>query len=180
MFDSEECFHLALHASASGQPHTCMTYLRQLLQEQPTHAPAMYLLAAQHAEIGLYERAVDGFKAALAIAPNMEIARFQLGLLLLDGNRRAEARENLAALSGSSDPGLATFAAAMVALAEEDLQAAREKLTLGLTQSRNPPIAALMQRVLAGLEARGEAAMAEPATGDDGAGVLRAYRQKLS
>lgn len=179
MFDTEECFHLALHASAAGQPHTCMTYLRHVLQEQPAHAPAMYLLAAQHAEIGLFERAVSGMQAALAIEPKLEIARFQLGLLLLDCNRRAEAKENLAALSGSTDPGLATFAAAMIALADEDLQAARDKLTLGLTQTRNPPVAALMQRVLAALPAKGQAELDDSAVRDDAA-HLRAYRQKAS
>src|SRR5262245_41537910 len=122
MFDTEECFHLALHASSMGQPHICVPYLRQVLQEEPTHARAMYLLAAQHAEIGLYERAISGMQAAIALEPGLEIARLQLGLLLLNGNRRAEARESLQALSRSPDPGLPTFAAAIIALADDDLQ----------------------------------------------------------
>ena len=180
MFDTEECFHLALHASSIGQPHVCVPYLRQVLQAEPTHARAMYLLAAQHAEIGLYERAIDGMKSALAIDPALEIARFQLGLLLLDANRRGEAKENLAALSSSQDPGLSSFAAALIALADDDLHGAREKLALGLTQSRNPPVAALMRRILAGLKAAGEAAVVDKSNGSDEGAFLRAYKQSLS
>lgn len=180
MIDTEERFHLALHAASMGQPHVCVPYLRQVLQEQPTHARAMHLLAAQHAEIGLYERAISGMKAALAIEPQLEIARFQLGLLLLDGNRRAEAKESLAALSGSSAPGLPAFAAAMIALADDDLQVARAKLALGLMQSRNSPLASLMQRVLDGLHVRDEAAAVDKSNARDDAAVLRAYGRALS
>src|SRR5687767_1778527 len=117
MFDSDEYFHLALHAGSVGQHHACMMYLKELLQQEPEHAAAIYLLAVQHAELGLIERAVHGMKAALAIDPTIEMARFQLGLLQLDANRRAEARENFAALSGSSDTSLRTISEAMTALA---------------------------------------------------------------
>jgi tetratricopeptide (TPR) repeat protein len=180
MIDVEECFHLALHAASMGQTHVCVPYLRQVLQEQPTHARALHLLAAQHAEIGLHERAITGMKAALASEPQLEIARFQLGLLLLDCGRRAEAKENLAALLGSSDPGLPAFAAAMIALADEDLQVAREQIALGLTQARNRPVAALMQRVLQGLQARDDVAGVDESNVRDDIAVLRAYGRALS
>ena len=147
--DADEYFHLALHASSVGDHHACMSYLAEVLQQQPANARALYLRAVQYAELGLTERAVSGIKAALAIEPGLEIARFQLGLLLLDGNRREEAKQYLLRLVRSGDPVLRTFAEAMVALADNDIAQAREKLALGLAQtSKNQPLAALAKRLL--------------------------------
>lgn len=151
MLDSDEYFHLALHAGSVGQHHACMTYLKELLQQEPKNAAAIYLLAVQHAELGLIERAVRGMKAALAIDPTLEMARFQLGLLLLDRNRRAEARENFVALGGSSDTSLRTLCEAMIALADGHSRLARELLAAGLSQeSADSSWASLMRRMLDG------------------------------
>src|SRR5262245_33438307 len=104
MLDAEEYFHLALHASAAGDHHACMTYLEQVLQREPLNARAIYLLAVQHAELGLTQRAVAGIKAALAIDPDLEIARFQLGLLLMfDRQEPREAKSYLERLCSSDN-----------------------------------------------------------------------------
>jgi tetratricopeptide (TPR) repeat protein len=163
MFDLDEYFHLALHASSVGQHGTCMTYLKEVLKQQPRNAPALYLLAAQHAEIGMLERAVSGIKAALAIEPGLEIARFQLGLLLLDSQRRSEAKENFAGLSGSADAALRLFSDAMIALSDEDRDSARRKLDAGLAQpGGNPALRSLMQRVLGALAQNDAATLTAP------------------
>ncbi len=169
MFDVEEYFHLALHAGSVGQHHGCMTYLKEILQQQPENAPAIYLLAVQHAELGLFERAVSEMKAALAIEPTIEIARFHLGLLLLlDRNRRTEAKESFAALSGSSDSALRTFSAAMIALADGHSRVARELLALGLSQeSANRALSSLMRHVLDGLLPTEAPTMDPPETRDN-------------
>ena len=73
MLDAEEYFHLALHASAMGDHHACMTHLEEVLQRQPRNARAIYLLAVQHAELGLLQRAVAGIKTALMIEPDLEL-----------------------------------------------------------------------------------------------------------
>jgi len=83
-FDTDEYLHLALHANSVRNHHACMAYLKELLAREPRHAKAIYLLAAQHAELGLHERAIAGMRAALALEPAIEMARLQLGLLLLD------------------------------------------------------------------------------------------------
>lgn len=83
MFDADEYLHLALHASGTGDHHACMRYLEEVLQREPRSACAIYLLAVQHAELGLTQRAITGIKTALSIDPDLEIARFQLGLLLM-------------------------------------------------------------------------------------------------
>lgn len=178
MLDPDEYFHLALHANSLKDHHACMEYLREVLLRQPENAPALYLLAVQHAELGLFERAVTGMKAALAIDPRLETARFQLGLLLLDGNRRAEAKEHFRVLEGSPDPALRTYSEAMTALAEDNSRAAQEKLVLGLAQqSRNPALSIAMQRVLDMLSRKSsEGAPSEPEARDT-PGFLGAYRQ---
>lgn len=173
--DADEYFHLALHASSVGDHHACMSYLEEVLQQQPTNARALFLRAVQHAEIGLTERAVSGIKAALAIEPGLEIARFQLSLLLLlDRNRPQEAKEYLLGLESSGDSVLRTYAEAMVCLADNDIPRAREHLSLGLAQSsNNQPLTALMKRIFDRLSDRVKPA---PAAGDAEHVLLGAYR----
>jgi DNA-binding CsgD family transcriptional regulator len=149
MFDTEEYMHLALHANAAGDVHSCMRHLKEVLRQQPRNATAIYLLAVQHASLGLLERAVAGMQTALSIEPRLEIARLQLGMLLVDMKHRAQAKEQFLALSRSTDPALRMYSEALLALAENDPARAREKLALGLRQkSGNPALATTMRRVL--------------------------------
>ena len=136
MLDAEEYFHLALHASSMGDHHACMTYLEEVLQREPRNARALYLRAVQHAELGLTQRAVAGIKIALSIEPDLELARFQLGLLLLfDVSQPAEAKEYLQRLSRSQDRALRAYSEAMIALVDNELVLARQKLAIGLSES---------------------------------------------
>ena len=121
MLDAEEYFHLALHASAMGDHHACMTYLEEVLQREPRNARAIYLLAVQHAELGLTQRAIAGIKTALSIEPDLEIARFQLGLLLLfDKNQPAEAKDYLERLCRSPNRALRAYSEAMIAIVDNE------------------------------------------------------------
>jgi tetratricopeptide (TPR) repeat protein len=149
MLDAEEYFHLALHASAQGDHHACMTYIEEVLQREPGHARAIYLLAVQHAELGLTQRAITGIKAALSIDPDLEIARFQLGLLLMfDKNEPREAKHYLERLVGSENRALRAYAQAMIAIADNDPAVARQKLAIGLSESSpDSPLSALMRRL---------------------------------
>jgi tetratricopeptide (TPR) repeat protein len=149
MLDAEEYFHLALHASAMGDHHSCMTYLEEVLQRQPRNARAIYLLAVQHAELGLTQRAAAGIKTALMIEPDLELARFQLGLLLLfDNNEPVEARGYLDRLRTSQNRALRAYAEAMIALCDNQLTLARQKLAIGLSESSpDSPLALLMRRL---------------------------------
>jgi tetratricopeptide (TPR) repeat protein len=164
MLDAEEYLHLALHANAAGDHHACLTYLDNALQREPGNARAIYLRAAQHAELGLIERSIVGMKSALALDPMLEIARFQLGLLLLlNVNRPHEAKEHLAPVIGTANRALGTFAEAMIALADGNTGLARERLSLGLSLGPGSgPLAALMQRVLDGLKDASPTAKSRP------------------
>jgi tetratricopeptide (TPR) repeat protein len=149
MLDAEEYFHLALHASASGDHHACMTYIEEVLRREPHNGRAIYLLAVQHAELGLTQRAISGIKAALSIDPDLEIARFQLGLLLMfDRNEPQEAKNYLARLGNSENRALRAYSQAMIAIAENEPVTARQKLAIGLAESSpDSPLSTLMRRL---------------------------------
>jgi tetratricopeptide (TPR) repeat protein len=149
MLDAEEFFHLALHASAAGDHHVCMTYIEEVLQREPRHARAIYLLAVQHAELGLTQRAITGIKAALLIDPDLEIARFQLGLLLMfDKNEPREAKAYLERLAGSENRALRAYSQAMIAIADNESALARQQLAIGLSESSpDSPLSTLMRRL---------------------------------
>ncbi len=175
MLDAEEYLHLAIHAGSVGEHHACIAYLKEVLQRQPGNGKAIYLLAVQHAELGLFARAVSGMKAALSIDPTLEVARFQLGLLLLDGRRAAEAKEHFSRLTSSSDDELRTCCEAMVALADDNPGVAREKLSMALSlKSGNRALAKLMQHLLERISGK-SAAAADDAGGSEIS--LGAYRQ---
>ncbi|HET9448672.1 MAG TPA: hypothetical protein VFO35_20545, partial [Steroidobacteraceae bacterium] len=119
-------------------------------QQQPRNARAIYLLAVQHAELGLTARAAAGIKIALLIEPDLELARFQLGLLLLfDNNEPIEARGYLDRLRTSQNRALRAYAEAMIAICDNRMTLARQKLVVGLAESSpDSPLALLMRRVL--------------------------------
>jgi hypothetical protein len=126
-----------------------MTYLEEVLQRQPRNARAIYLLAVQHAELGLTARAAAGIKTALLIEPDLELARFQLGLLLLfDNNEPIEAKGYLDRLRTSQNRALRAYAEAMIAICDNQMSLARQKLVVGLSESSpDSPLALLMRRV---------------------------------
>jgi tetratricopeptide (TPR) repeat protein len=129
-FDPDEYFKLALHASSVRDHCACIGYLKQLLALEPQHARASYLLAMQHAELGLVDRAIGGLQFALRLEPGLETARLQLAVLLLDQRRAGEAREHLAGLAGSEDSALRLCVDALTSIAADDLESARGKLQL--------------------------------------------------
>ncbi len=149
MLDAEEYFHLALHASSMGDHHACMTYLEEVLQQQPRNARALYLLAVQHAELGLTQRAITGIKTALTIEPDLELARFQLGLLLLfDSKQPAEAKDYLERLRFSTNVALRAYSQAMIAIVDNEPTLARQQLAIGLSEtSPESTLSMLMRRL---------------------------------
>jgi tetratricopeptide (TPR) repeat protein len=151
MLDAEEYFHLALHASTRGDLHACMSYLEEVLQREPQHARAIYLLAVQHAELGLTGRAITGIKRALSIEPDLEVARFQLGLMLLFDSRQShEAKCYLERLCLSQDLVLRAYSEAMIAIVDNQPAVARQKLAVGLAEaSPDSPLSTLMRSLFA-------------------------------
>jgi tetratricopeptide (TPR) repeat protein len=176
--DDEELIRLAFESTRAQRHGEAIDYLKQAVERSPNNAMAHYLLAAHHAQLGLTERAVEGFNRALATKPDLHPARFQLGMFLLVHGRAAEALaawQPLTKLDESS--AFRHFALGMAALCREDFGACRENLQKGIALGNaGPSLNADMQRVLDEIAARVPGNQSPPQAGDN---VLSAYTKSL-
>src|SRR5712692_6863521 len=77
--DVDELLHLAIHASQQNRHEDTMNYLKQALEVAPENGKVHYLLGAEHAEIGLYDRAVADMEKAVKFDPSLITAHIKLG-----------------------------------------------------------------------------------------------------
>jgi tetratricopeptide (TPR) repeat protein len=145
--DNEELLRLSLDAINAHRDADAISMLKHILVSEPEHVHATYLLAAQHAQIGMFDRAESGFRAVLALAPEFAIARFQLGQLLTMKGAGDEAKQVLAPLSSGEDA-LAAYARGMSALASDDPSTGIRELEQGLALIQEiPALTSDMQRL---------------------------------
>lgn len=175
MLDAAEYLHLAIHASNEGNHHAALNHLKDALEIEPHNAQALYFLAAEHAELGLYDRACNGMKAALEVEPGLDVARFQLGLLCLQTQQPGEADKAFAWLaSNSSAPDISKFAAGYQKIIASEVPEALALLRAGIEICDNGALKADMLRVIASLS---EDPVTEPSEHSDSPAVfLGAYR----
>ena len=139
----EELLQLSLAAMRSARDADAIELLKRLIESAPGHAYGHYLLAAQHAQLGLMDWAEGGFRTATALAPtDFTMPRFQLGQLLVLKGAFEEAQDTLAPLT-QGDDALAAYASALSSLAIEDIPSVVQHLQQGL--ERPQPIPALEQ-----------------------------------
>ena len=67
--DNEELLRLALDAINGNRDAEAMSMLKLMLSREPGHLHATYLLAAQHAQIGMFDRAEAGMRTVVAQSP---------------------------------------------------------------------------------------------------------------
>jgi Flp pilus assembly protein TadD len=165
--DDEELLHLAMEATRSGRHGDAIQYLKEAASKSEGSAKVRFLLGAEHAQIGLFDRAAKDMADALELDPELVPARFQLGLLHLVHARVGEAAAVWKPLDSlpESDPYL-HFKRGLEALARDDFAGCRESLTRGLGLNKsNPALNADMQRLLEQTGARAAApAAGEPKT----------------
>lgn len=154
--DEAEFLHLALRAMEADRHEEAISLLKRMAGAFPANANAHYLLGAEHAQIGLYDRALADFAAALRVQPRLAAARFQLGLLHLTLGQAAEAQSVLAPLDElASDDPLRLFKAALVHLMHDELEECARGLRAGIDRNRgNEALNADMRRLLADVERR--------------------------
>lgn len=153
LLDADEYLHLALHASGRGDHHAALQYLKSVLLTDPDHVLANYMLAAEHAELGLYKRAREGFIRVIELQPDMETARFQLGLLHSQLDETTAARASFAWLTEfATDEALRAFAGGLMQLGDGNRDQARVLLLTGIEHCGNEPLKADMQRIVAKID----------------------------
>ncbi len=149
--DDAELLHAALGAMRAERDADALVLLKSLVDRSPAHAQGQYLLAAQHAQMGLMDRAEEGFRLAAELAPEFPLARLQLGQLLLVQGRPEEAAVVLRAVGGD-DPAVRAFAEGLSALAEGRDDQALVALRTGLELPQAiPELSADMRRLVAGI-----------------------------
>jgi tetratricopeptide (TPR) repeat protein len=177
--DDEELLHLAIEASQAGRHGDAIQYLKEAAAKSEGNAKVRFLLGAEHAQIGLFDRAVEDMTAALRLDPELVPARFQLGLLHLVRGKPVEAVATWKPLDSlpDADPYL-HFKRGLEALARDDFARCRESLTRGLALNRsNPALNRDMQRMLDEVTARETAparGASQPASAEESPHVLLA------
>jgi tetratricopeptide (TPR) repeat protein len=180
--DDDELLHLAIEASREQRHGDAINYLKQAVERSDSNYKAVYLLAAQHAQIGLNDRAIEGFRKAIEMEPNLSPARFQLGLLLLVNGRVEEALAEWQPLErlDESDPYL-HFSRGMGQLCRDDFAGCEESLKRGIELNRtNPSLNRDMQGVLERMAAQLAGVQPEAAGKQPGEILLSAYKKTLN
>jgi tetratricopeptide (TPR) repeat protein len=177
MLDAAEYLHLAIHSSQENNHHAALNYLNEALKLEPENASVLYFLAAEHAELGLFERALKEMEQALNLDASMDIARLQYGLLSLQLGQKEGASQAFEYLTQhSADESLKHFSSAYLSLFAEDIGLAGEKISAGIRLSNNPALIKDMERVLDSLSAPGNSELKEPEA--PSALYLGAYRDQ--
>lgn len=144
--DSEELFRLSLLDVQAGRHDQAILKLKEVVAMTPEDARAHFLLAAEHAELGLYDRAEQGMARALALDPNLHTARFQLGLLHYTRGDTAQASAVWASLDSLGDhDALVLFKRGLLNVAAGALDVAEQELADALAVAQANP--ALMRDI---------------------------------
>lgn len=171
--DADELKFLAIQASRGNQSEQALVYLKQAIGKAPQNGELHYLLAAEHAQLGMYDRAAEEMERALALTPALHTARLQLGLLYLTQARvelSASTLEPLATLA--DDDCFRHFSLGLLHLMQDRFTSCRAALTTGIALNvQNQALNGDMQKILDALPPDPDQAQT------DGNVWLSAYRQ---
>lgn len=160
---------MALNASLTGDNATALACLEEAVFRPDSTAVAHFLLGAEYAQTKQYDRALFEFETAVAKDPNLIIARFQLGLLLLtsgDAQRSLEVLHPLLQLGSQSE--FAFFAAGLIHLMRDEFSECVSALRQGMALNvSNHALNLDMQRIVVEAEkALGIVPIDQPASGE--------------
>jgi tetratricopeptide (TPR) repeat protein len=137
--DAEELFHLAMKASEEGDREKTISYLKRSIARQP-QAKSIYILAAEYAELGMMQRAIEGMQRAVELEPTLWTAHFQLGLLFLSQTLIQEAKNAWEPLIDlGPDAYLYHFAVGCIQLIDDKTEDALESFATGVEMNDDNP-----------------------------------------
>jgi tetratricopeptide (TPR) repeat protein len=148
--NQQELLKLAIDATYRQDGGMALAYLKEATSRTDSTAAAHFLLGSQYAQIQIPDAAVSEMEAAIAMDPGLNIARFQLGLLLLSFGNTGRATDVLTPLAavGRQDA-LAHFAQGLLHLIRDDLPETVRQLSEGIKlNSENAALNKDMQRIL--------------------------------
>jgi len=141
LLDSEELMHLALKATETGEGDKVLSYLKRILAIEAEHAMALYLLGAQHAQMGLFDRAKEEISRAVELEPNIPVtAHLQLGLLHLSSGDISSTMDAWAPLDQlADDDALNLFKRGLTYLVQDEFAKCVECLEKGIAANTQYP-----------------------------------------
>lgn len=167
--DADELLHLAIQASQIDRHDQAITYLKRAAQKAPENADIAYFLGAEHAQIGLYERAMEEMAHALELNPDLHTARFQLALLYLTSGRVEATTETLGPLAALGEEDyFYWFAQGLGHLIRDEFSDCKRTLEQGIALNQsNQALNNDMQRILEAIKDKVDPAApaAQPAAG---------------
>lgn len=133
-------FETALAASLKRQSDVAIPILEQVLARNPCHARARHLLGAEFAQAGKMDDAVVEITTALELNPDMPLARFQLGLMLMTCARTEEAVQVWSGLDVlESCNVLNRFRRSMMMIVQGQMQLAHSELAAAIADNIDLP-----------------------------------------
>jgi Flp pilus assembly protein TadD len=170
--DAQELLHLALKAMEDQRDAEAISLLKRGIELEPDDGRLYYLLGAMHAQVRMYDRAITEMQRAVELAPHIEMAHFQLGMLLLTSGQVEAARTAWSALEGlDRDHALKLFITGMLDLVADDFDGCIAKLRRGIERNtEQAPLNRDMQRVIEAAEAA-RAGQVPPGSGQPESGT---------
>lgn len=150
---AEERLMAVIDGLGAMDDDSALAALQALLRDAPELAGAHQLMAAIHAQRGDLEAAEAEFRAALALDPELSVARFQLGQLLivksdLEGAVQVLEPLTLTAQQSPDADVLGAYASAWLQAAQGELEAAVREVDRGLAGPQAfPALAADMRKL---------------------------------
>jgi tetratricopeptide (TPR) repeat protein len=136
LLDQAELIQFAMAASRENNGAVAMGYLKEAASRADATGVAHYLLGAEYAQVGMYDRAVESMEAALALDPTLATARLQLGLLWLTGGAAEKAAAVFQPLEElPEDQALHLFGKGLGLLCQDRLADALDCLEAGIARN---------------------------------------------
>lgn len=136
----DELLHLAVEATRRGEHGASISYLKEGVTRFPDDAKLAYVLGAEFAQIGIYDKAEFEMQRAVSIDPDLFTASFQLGLLQMTLGKVEDAKlswKNIDRLP--KEHSLWLFKTGLEHLAAEQYADARKLLEQGIVSNDFSP-----------------------------------------
>jgi tetratricopeptide (TPR) repeat protein len=95
----EELLHLAIESIKQGDHGVAISYLKEGVEKFADDPKIAYVLGAEYAQIGMFEKAESEMRRAIELDPSLHTASFHLGLMLLTQGRNQDAAFSWEALN---------------------------------------------------------------------------------
>ncbi|WP_143873789.1 tetratricopeptide repeat protein [Catenovulum sediminis] len=138
MLDAKEYLALAVDAVQKQEHHVALECLDKVLSLEPENALAIYLRAAEHVELGLFEKGIVGLNKALELDSEIVLARMQLAMLYMQLDLKDRALEQFLNISSGEDypAELKKYACGFVSILEDNFPEGIEQLKAGVAMEQ--------------------------------------------